>query len=560
MNPIESIQEFLREKITEAVNQAVQNELLAIETIPEFVIEAPREKAHGDFAANIAMLLARQARMAPRKIAEILVDIIKQNPDTQIERVEVAGAGFINFFLSRAWLYDIPKTIHQLGDQYGCSSSQRGKVQVEFVSANPTGNLHMGNARGGAIGDSLANILQRAGFQVEREFYVNDAGNQIEIFADSLEARYLQLTGHSVSFPENGYAGQDVIDTVKNFIAEYGPSLAELAPEERRSIIVEYALKEKVENINNTLSNFGINYDVWFHEKTLHENGDVDRVLTELEEKGLIYESEGALWFKTTRFGDEKDEVVKRANGLPTYFAADIAYHRNKFQRGFDWVINVWGADHHGHVARMKGAMEALGIDPDRLDVVIMQLVRLYRNGHPVRMGKRTGVTVTLDELVEEVSKDAARFFFVMRSPDSHLDFDLDLAKQQSQENPVYYVQYAHARICSIFRQAKAAHVSMGEVDQIDTSLLSEEEEIDLLRKLADFPEEIQIAARTLAPHRIARYVLDLAGLFHSFYNHHRVLNEDQNLQDARLLLMEATGITIKNALQILGVTAPEHM
>jgi arginyl-tRNA synthetase len=560
MNPIELIQESLRGKIEEAVKQAVQKELLAVETIPEFVIEVPREKEHGDFAVNIAMLLARQARMAPRKIAEILAEVLEQSPDPRIERVEVAGAGFINFFLSKAWLYDIPLKIHKLGERYGYSSSQMGKVQVEFVSANPTGNLHMGNARGGAIGDSLANILERAGFQVEREFYVNDAGNQIEIFADSLEARYFQLTGHSVSFPENGYAGQDVIDTVKNIIAEYGTDLAELAAEERRSIIVEYALKEKVEYIKNTLSSFGIDYDVWFHEKTLHENGDIDRVLTELEEQGFIYESEGALWFKTTRFGDEKDEVVRRANGLPTYFAADIAYHRNKFNRGFDWVINVWGADHHGHVARMKGAMEALGIDPKRLDIVLMQLVRLYRKGNLVRMSKRTGTTVSLDELIEEVGKDAARFFFVMRSPDSHLDFDLELAKQQSQENPVYYVQYAYARICSIFRQAKAAGVQMSEADQIDTGLLTAEEEIALLRKLADFPEEIKIAARTLAPHRIARYVLDLAGLFHSFYNHHRVLNEDQNLQDARLLLMEATGITIKNALQILGVTAPEQM
>ncbi|MFY9118921.1 MAG: arginine--tRNA ligase, partial [Syntrophomonadaceae bacterium] len=291
-----------------------------------------------------------------------------------------------------------------------------------------------------------------------------------------------------------------------------------------------------------------------------YESGEIDRVLCDLEEKGFVYESEGALWFKSTRFGDEKDEVVRRANGLPTYFAADIAYHRDKFARGFDWVINVWGADHHGHIARMKGAMEALGIEPDRLDVVLMQLVRLYRKGNLVRMSKRTGTTISLDELIEEVGKDAARFFFVMRSPDSHLDFDMELAKQQSQENPVYYVQYAHARICSIFRQAKAAGVLMSAVEEIDASLLIEEEEIELLRKLADFPEEIKISARTLAPHRIARYVMDLAGLFHSFYNHHRVLNDNQSLQDARLLLMETTRITIKNALQILGVTAPEQM
>jgi arginyl-tRNA synthetase len=560
MNPIESIQESIRGKIVEAVNQAVQTEQITIETIPDFAIEVPREKEHGDFAVNVAMLLARQARMAPGKIAAILVNIMEQNADPQIERVEVAGAGFINFFLSKAWLYDIPSIIHQMGDRYGSDPTHQGKVQVEFVSANPTGNLHMGNARGGAIGDSLANILDRAGYQVEREYYVNDAGNQIEIYADSLEARYLQLTGHSVSFPENGYAGQDVIDTVKSLIAKYGSDLGELSVEERRSLIVDYALQEKVAYIENTLSGFGINYDVWFHEKSLYENGDIDRVLSELEQQDFVYESEGALWFKSTRFGDEKDEVVRRTNGLPTYFAADIAYHLNKFTRGFDWVINVWGADHHGHIARMKGAMQALGIEPDRLDVVLMQLVRLYRKGNLVRMSKRTGTTISLDELIEEVGKDAARFFFVMRSPDSHLDFDMELAKQQNQENPVYYVQYAHARICSIFRQAKAAGVLMSEVEQIDASLLIEEEEIELLRKLADFPEEIKVAARALAPHRIARYVMDLAGLFHSFYNHHRVLNEDQSLQDARLLLMETTRITIKNALEILGVTAPEQM
>jgi len=481
MSPIESIQQSIREKITDAVNQAVKNELLTIDTIPDFVVEVPREKEHGDFAVNIAMLLARQARMAPRKIADILVGIMQQSPDPQLERIEVAGAGFINFFLSKTWLYEVPRLIYNLGDAYGCNPNRQGKVQVEFVSANPTGNLHMGNARGGAIGDSLANILERAGYQVEREFYVNDAGNQIEIFADSLEARYLQLTGHNVSFPDNGYAGQDVIDTVKRIIAQYGKDLGDMSPDKRRSIIVEYALHEKVDYIKNTLANFGIHYDVWFHERTLHESGEVDQVLAELEQKGFIYESEGALWFKSTLFGDEKDEVVKRANGLPTYFAADIAYHRNKFERGFDWVINVWGADHHGHVARMKGAMQALGIDPNRLDIVLMQLVRLYRKGNLVRMSKRTGTTVTLDELIEEVGKDAARFFFVMRSPDSHLDFDLELAKQQSQENPVYYVQYAHARICSIFRQAKTAGTQMSAADQIDTSLLKEEEEVALL-------------------------------------------------------------------------------
>jgi arginyl-tRNA synthetase len=432
-------------------------------------------------------------------------------------------------------------------------------VQVEFVSANPTGNLHMGNARGGAIGDTLANALDFAGYDVEREFFINDAGNQIEVFAQSLEARYLQLMGAKIEFPDNGYAGQDVVDTVKNIIRDYKDSLLSMSSQERQELVVNYALKEKSQYIRNTLDNFGIHYDVWFSEKSLHESDQVTDTINFLKDKGYIYEEEGAWWFKSTLFGDEKDEVVIRANGLPTYFAADIAYHRDKFRRGFDRVINVWGADHHGHVGRMKGAIQALGYDADRLDILLMQLVRLYRGGNIVRMSKRTGTTVSLDELVEEVGKDAARFFFVMRSPDSQMDFDLDLAKEKNQENPVYYVQYAHARIQSIFRQAKAAGVVMKDPDEVDFSVLGREE-LQLLRKIADFPQEIAIAARTLAPQRIAHFVLDLAGLFHSFYNHYRVLNENQALQDARLLLMETTRITIKNALTILGVSAPDQM
>jgi len=447
-----------------------------------------------------------------------------------------------------------------MGDNYGKSEKKNCRVQVEFVSANPTGNLHMGNARGGAIGDTLANILEYAGYEVQREFYINDAGNQIEIFADSLVARYLQLSGKEVDFPENGYAGQDVIDTVKNIICKYGDELSSMLPEDRRQALVAYALQEKIAYIKNTLNNFGITYDVWFSEKSIHEAGKIEEVIAKLKDRGYVYEKEEALWFKTTLFGDEKDEVLVRANGIPTYFAADIAYHQNKFERGFDWVINVWGADHHGHVSRMKGAMQALGYDPGRLDILLMQLVRLYRGQEIVRMSKRTGTTVSLDELIEEVGKDAARFIFVMRSPDSHLDFDLDLARQQSQENPVYYVQYAHARICSIFRQAHQAGITMPSISEIDPSLLQEVEEIDLLRKIAEFPEEIDIAAHSMAPHRIARYLLDLAALFHSFYNHHRVLNDNLALQEARLLLMHITRITLRNALNILGVNAPEQM
>ncbi len=560
MNPVQELHNLLTKVITEAIEACRGQGLLNYQQLPEFVIEVPREKGHGDFACNIAMLLAREARMAPRKIAETIVAVVNIESHEQIDKIEVAGPGFINIFLNNSWLYDIPALVTRLEDRYGYNTRLGQRVQVEFVSANPTGNLHMGNARGGAIGDTLANILDRAGYDVQREFYINDAGNQIEIFTDSLETRYLQLNGHDLPFPENGYAGQDVVDTVKRIISRYGKQLLDMPPEQRRKILIDYALEEKVNYMRKTLENFGVNYDVWFSEKTLHESGKIEQVIKYLQDKGYIYKEENALWFKTTLFGDEKDEVMMRANGLPTYFAADIAYHQDKFERGFDWVINVWGADHHGHVARMKGAIEALGYDPDKLDILLMQLVRLYRGGNIVRMSKRTGTTVSLDELIEEVGRDAARFFFVMRSPDSHLDFDLELAKQQNQENPVYYVQYAHARICSIFRQAEAAGVRMSGITEIDPSLLQEEEELALLRKIADFPEEISVAARAMAPQRIARYVLDLAGLFHSFYNHHRVLYQDQALQDARLLLMYITRITIKNSLDILGVNSPERM
>jgi len=560
MNPVQELHNFLKKAIIDAIEACREEGLLNYQQLPDFVIEVPREKGHGDFACNIAMLLAREARMAPRKIAETIVNMINTVSYDQIEKIEVAGPGFINIFLNDSWLYDIPALVYKLGDIYGYNSRLGQRVQVEFVSANPTGNLHMGNARGGAIGDTLANILDRAGYDVQREFYINDAGNQIEIFTDSLETRYLQLNGYDLPFPENGYAGQDVVDTVKRIISRYGKQLLDMAPEQRRKTLLDYALEEKVDYIHKTLENFGVNYDVWFSEKTLHEAGKIDQVVNYLREKGYVYEEENALWFKSTLFGDEKDEVIMRANGLPTYFAADIAYHKDKFERGFDWVINVWGADHHGHVARMKGAIEALGYDPVKLDILLMQLVRLYRGGNIVRMSKRTGTTVSLDELIEEVGRDAARFFFVMRSPDSHLDFDLELAKQQNQENPVYYVQYAYARICSIFRQAEVAGVRMPGITEIDPSLLQEEEELALLRKVADFPEEISVAARAMAPQRIARYVLDLAGLFHSFYNHHRVLYQDQALQNARLLLMYITRITIKNSLDILGVNSPERM
>lgn len=559
MDLVKKIQYDLRQKIVTALEKAKTGGKFNYQEIPAFVIEVPREKQHGDYACNVAMLLARQARMSPVAIGQAIIDLLPQN-DPLISRVEVKGAGFINFFLKEDWLFDVPKVVWQSGESYGQHKPVGKKVQVEFVSANPTGDLHMGNARGGAIGDSLANILSMAGYEVEREYYVNDAGNQIELFGLSLEARYLELCGCEFRFPEGGYEGQDVVETVRHFIEAYGDYLVGANPYERRQKLTEFALKEKLESIKTSLEAFGIRYDVWFSEQSLHDSGKIEEVTEELKTKGYLYLKEGAWWFRAGEDSGEKDEVVIRKNGLPTYFAADIAYHKNKFERGFDWVINVWGADHHGHVARMKAAIAALGYDPNRLDVILMQLVRLYRGGELVRMSKRTGTLVTLDELLEEVGKDAARFFFVMRSPDSHLDFDMELAQKQSQENPVYYVQYAHARICSIMRQAERAGILLKNPDEVNLRLLCLPEELELLRKVAEFPNEISMAAATLSPHRIARYVLDLAGMFHSYYNHHRVLNEEENLRDARMVLMEAIRRVVKNSLSVLGVSAPERM
>ncbi|WP_066634083.1 arginine--tRNA ligase [Desulfolucanica intricata] len=557
---VDEVRSGLIRVLEKAAAAANTSGALNVEEIPEFVVEVPREKGHGDFATNLAMTLAKPARMAPRKIAETIIEYLDLE-DTWVERVEIAGPGFINFYLDPSWVYETLRRIEIAGSDYGRLMLGAGKkVQVEFVSANPTGLLHMGNARGAALGDSLAALLDFAGYQVTREFYINDAGNQIENFGRSLEARYLQLLGQNCPVPEDGYHGKDIIDTMQGFIQKYGDKYLKVEESERRKVMVEYALAEKLGAIRNNLADFGVNYDVWFSEQTLHESGAVDEVIKLLQEKGYIYEKEGALWFKASEFGLEKDEVVVRSNGIPTYFAADIAYHKNKFDRGFERVINIWGADHHGHVNRVKGAVAAVGYNPENLDVILMQLVRLFRGGEIVRMSKRTGQFVTLEELVEEVGRDAARYFFIMRGADSHLDFDLDLAKSQSNENPVFYIQYAHARICSIFRQLEEQGRELPSAEQVDLTLLKEETELELIRKLADFSDEIASAAQNLAPHRIARYVHELAGLLHSFYNSNRVIVDDPELSGARLVLVKATQIVLQNALFILGVAAPEKM
>ena len=553
---LENLRNTIYQDLKDAALKAREEGLLEFEELPVFVLEKPREKAHGDLATNLALVLARPAKSAPRKIAQIILDHFPTGSN-RVARCEVAGPGFINLFLDPSWVYDVIPEVEEMDERYGCSNIGEGeKVQIEFVSANPTGLLHMGNARGAALGDTLANIMAAAGFDVTREFYINDAGNQIETFGRSLEARYLQLLGCDVPFPEDGYPGEDLIESMRGFISQLGDKYLKVAPQLRREILVKYALKEKLEQMKKDLASFGVYYDVWFSEQTLHDSGAIEDVLKELQENGYLYEKDGAIWFRSTLFGDEKDEVLVRKNGVPTYFAADIAYHKNKFQRGFDRVINIWGADHHGHVARLKGAMSALGYNPDRLQVIIMQLVRLFRGGEPVRMSKRSGEYITLRDLIDDVGKDAARYFFVNRSSDSHLDFDLDLAREQSSNNPVYYVQYAHARICSILKQA-------GEIPnskEIDLSLLTDPTEHALLEEIAELPREVGYAALHLEPHRLTHYVYNLANLFHGFYTNCHVLNAEAGLREARLALVNACRITLRNTLRLIGVSAPERM
>jgi len=556
-----------RSEIRRALEQSLRK-CIAEGTLPdtgdqEIAVEIPREKEHGDFSSNLAMQLAKQAKRAPRLIADALIKNLDTS-GTYIERVECAGAGFINFYLKADWLFDSIRVIQDEREDYGRINTGEGrKVMVEFVSANPTGPLHMGNARGGALGDCIASVLEAAGYAVTREFYINDAGNQMEKFGQSLEARYIQqLKGEDAAvFPEDGYQGEDIIERAKEYIAEKGGGLLAADPEERRRELAGYALRKNLDRIKNDLEAYGIKYDVWFSEKYLYDSGELFETLDILKENGYTYEKEGAVWFKATEFGAEKDEVVIRNNGLPTYFASDIAYHRNKFlKRGFDRVINLLGADHHGHAERMKSAVGALGIDPGRLDIIIFQLVRLYKDGEIARMSKRTGRAISLVDLLEDVGRDAARFFFNTKASGSHLDFDLDLAVRQSNENPVYYVQYAHARICSMLKLLEESGVKVPPAPPVDITLLVAGEETALMKKLAEFPDEIRISAQTLEPSRLTRYVLDVAALFHSFYNACRVKGEEEELMKARIVLVDSTRIVIRNVLKILSVSAPERM
>lgn len=562
MTLYENITGLVKEVTDNALNAAKEKGELEFETIPDYLIEEPRDKSFGDFSVNAAMLMAKQAKRAPRDIAGILVSDMKTE-GTFIREVSVAGPGFINFKLDSSYVTQIIRTIETEGEHFGQTTFGNGKkVNVEFVSANPTGPMHMGNARGGALGDCLANILKLAGFDVTKEFYVNDAGNQIEKLAVSLAARYKQalLGEDKVAFPEDGYHGDDVVEHAQNFVKEHGDSFLNASEEELKAALIDATLYKNIEALQTGLKDYGICYDVWFHESKLHENGDVLKTVEELTKRGYTYEKEGAVWFKTTDFGLEKDDVLVRANGFVTYFAADIAYHKNKFDRGFETAIDIWGADHHGHVARLKAAMQALGIEPDRLEVILMQLVRLVRDGEAVRMSKRTGKAITLGDLLEEIGVDAARFFFNMRQANSHFEFDLELAVSRSSDNPVFYVQYAHARICGIVKMLAQKDVFVKDCDSLDLSRLTDAKEIDLMKELARFPEEIKQAAVTRDPSKITKYTMELATAFHGFYSACKVDCDERALAEARLKLVSVTGQVIKNALAVLGISAPEHM
>ena len=558
---VKEVENKLYEAIENAVKSAIENGDLPQADIPKFIIEKPADKKNGDFSSNIAMAGARAFHAAPHMIAEAIVKNFSLDGG-YIDRCEIAGPGFINFYLSDKYYSDVLKDIVASGDSYGRSNYGEGKrILVEFVSANPTGPMHIGNARGGAIGDCLASVLDAAGYDVQREFYVNDAGNQIEKFATSLEVRYLQECGKDVELPEDAYHGEDITVHARNFFSEVGDKYAECDSQELRDALVAYALPKNIAGLEADLGKYRIKYDKWFRESTLHNDGSVQKVIEALKEKGVTYEQDGALWFKASEFGNDKDIVLIRANGIPTYIVPDIAYHYNKLvTRGYDKAIDVLGADHHGYIPRMKAALTALGLDADRLDIVIMQMVRLVRNGETIKLSKRSGKAITLNTLLEEIPIDAARFFFNLREPNSHFDFDLELAAKQSSENPVYYVQYAHARICSIIKKAAEEGIEVVTPSAEALNRLNSDEERDLISHLAGLTDEIISAAKNYDPAKITHYVIDLATLFHKCYNAHRVVSDDKELTEARLFLCTAVKNTIKNILVMLKVDVPEAM
>src|SRR3954471_6216663 len=556
MNIVEQVKSKLKQEIKAAVIKA---NLATEDQIPDVILEMPKDKVNGDYSTNMAMQLTRVAKKAPKMIAEEVVANF-DNTKASIEKIEIAGPGFINFYMNNSYLTDLIPVVLESGDKYGETAvGSQQKVQVEFVSANPTGDLHLGHARGAAVGDSLCNILAKAGYNVSREYYINDAGNQINNLANSVEARYFQALGLDKPMPENGYHGEDIIGIGKTLADEFGDKFVEMDEKERFDQFREYGMKYEMAKLKKDLEDFRVPFDVWYSETSLYQNGKIDEALKDLRDNGYIYEKEGATWLRSTDFGDDKNRVLIKQDGSYTYLTPDIAYHKDKLDRGFEKLINIWGADHHGYIPRMKAAIQSLGYGADALEVEIIQLVHLYKDGEKMKMSKRTGKAVTMRDLVDEVGLDATRYFFAMRSSDTHMDFDLDLAVSESNENPVYYAQYAHARICSILRTGEEQGLTADQ--NADFSLISAEKEIELLKKLGEFPQAVGEAALKRVPHRITNYILELASAFHSFYKADKVLDSENPARTkARLALVKAVQITLKNALALIGVSAPEKM
>lgn len=557
LNPLDHINSLVAEAVGDA---AIAAGLVSRDELPQVLLEVPKDKAHGDLATNLAMQLTRIAKKNPRQIAEAILEHLDK-AKASIEKAEIAGPGFINFTLNKSYLFPVVELVQQQGEDYGRVDIGKGqRVQVEFVSANPTGSLHLGHARGAAVGDALCNLLDFAGYEVTREYYINDAGNQVVNLCKSIEARYMQELGQNAEMPEDGYHGEDIIGFAKELVAEKGDSLLSMDPAERTAFLRQYGLGKELDKIKRDLNRFRVHFDEWFSETSLYEDGLVEKALNELKDKGEAYENDGATWLRTTDYGDDKDRVLVKNDGTYTYLTPDIAYHRNKYERGYDRIINIWGADHHGYIPRMKAAMEALGFDPGKLTVLIAQMVSLFQNGEKVKMSKRTGKAVTMEDLMDEVGVDAIRYFFTMRSMDSHLDFDMDLAVSTSNENPVFYVQYAHARICSVFRQAEEQGIELLPLSEVNLNVLQAEHEYDILRKMGELPQEVSVAADNYAPHRLIRYVYELSSLFHSYYKAQRVITEDAAQTQARLALLGAVRTVIANVLRLVGVSAPERM
>lgn len=554
------MKKIIEDLLVSALKRLQETEELKSEELPPVIIERPKDEKHGDLATNLPLILASKEKKPPLQVADIILKELSKE-QTPFSRIEVAKPGFINFHLSPEFLIQRLRDVVKENSLFGSFDiGNNATVQVEFVSANPTGPLHIGHGRGAAIGDVLANLLSRIGYNVEKEYYINDVGVQMELLGRSVYIRYQQLLGRDTPFIDNGYKGEYIFDIAKEIILKKGNIFLEKEEEEALPFFTEFSSSFILQWIKKDLEDFGVMFDKWFSEKSLFEKGDVERIITFLKDSEFVYKKDGALWLKSSAFEDEKDRVIVKANGDYTYFASDIAYHKNKFERGFERIIDIWGADHHGYVPRMKAIIEAMGYDPESFRVILVQLVNLLRGGEVVSMSTRSGEFVTLSEITREVGKDVARFFFLMRHSDSHLDFDLDLAKKQSNENPVYYVQYAHARICSVFRTAKERGRDISSADDADLGLLSLPEEIKMIKQILLFPDIIKESALHFEPHRLVYFLQEIAQSFHSYYNKNRIVSENRGLTDSRLVLIKAIQIVLKNAFNVLGISAPEKM